>query len=271
MRRSRKEHDAEVQVALGLVALALLIVGLILVSGSEAPASDDGPKPARIAQQLSSSGSPAAERRNRGKRGKRGKRGPRGGSGQRGPEGRAGADGSPGAAAGPARQFISIDWQNGDYVGHDRQTFVAPGIGTGEVRCTPPNDNEPTGVQWIRFYPYDAGSPTEGPSNWATTMWTTRNGGNLDGGDRFVSVVRTARLDRANQQSGFNESMNTASVGYDPTSVGLFTGLITTEPFSPTTAKPPSTSFRLTWHWNFGYNDPNGRCYMAGTFLTKGS
>lgn len=273
MRRSLEEHRSQVQVAAGLALLALLVLALILGSGRPAPAAA-GERPTLI-HQLAASERPAAER---GSRGRRGKRGPRGYRGPQGPPGHAGSRGAQGKAAGPERQFISIDWQNGQYSGHDRQSFVAPGIGTGEVRCTPPNQNEPTGVQWIRFYPYDAGSATEGPSKWATTMWTTRNGGNIgqsdgDPNDSHVSVVRTARLDRANQQSGFNESMNTQTVGYDVRSTGMFTGLITTEPFSTDTVKPPTTSFRITWHWNFGlgYDNPTGRCYMAGTFVTKGT
>ncbi len=53
----------------------------------------------------------------------------------------------------------------------------------------------------------------------------------------------------------------------------MFTGMITTEPFSPDTAKPPATTFRITWHWDFGtgYDNPSGRCFMAGTFVTKGT
>lgn len=270
MRRPRQEHEPQVQVAAGVVAFSLLLLlALILGSGR---ASAGGERTVRAVETA------AGQSAERGKRGKRGERGPRGYQGPQGPPGRTGAEGPKGIAAGPARQFISIDWQNGDYAGHDRQSFVAPGIGSGEVRCTPPNANEPTGVQWIRFYPDDAGSGSVGPSKWATTMWTVRNGGNIgqndgDATDSDLSVVRTARLDRANQQSGFNESMNTQTVGYDVRSTGMFTGLITTEPFSADTIKPPATSFRITWHWNFGlgYDNPDGRCYMAGTFVTKGT
>ncbi len=269
MRRSLQERDSQVQVALGLALLALLLLALIIGSGSPAPASQG--KPPTLAAQLTAAGQPAAERRS----GRRGKRGPRG---PRGPEGREGPQGAQGIAAGPARQFVSIDWQNGEYSGHDRQTFTAPGIGTGEVRCTPPNEREPTGVQWIRFYPYDAPTATSGPSRWNTTMWTVRNGGNIgqndgDPTDSAVTVVRTARIDRAGQGNGFNESMNTQTVGYDVRSTGMFTGLITTEPLTTGISPPSPTSFRLSWHWNFGlgYDNPHARCYMAGTFVTKGT
>ena len=270
MRRSRQERDSQIRLAAGLVAFSLLLLlGLLLGSGKAVAGGERSVNAVETA---------AGQKAERGKRGKRGKRGPRGYRGPHGPQGRAGADGARGIAAGPDRQFISIDWQNGDYDGHDRQSFVAPGIGFGEVRCTPPNANEPTGVQWIRFYPDDAGSSTEGPSKWATTMWTTRSGGNLGtdsspNDDSHLSVVRTARLDRPNQSSGFQESMNSQTVGYDVRSTGMFTGMITTEPFSPDTAKPPATTFRITWHWDFGtgYDNPSGRCFMAGTFVTKGT
>ena len=267
MRRSLQEHHSHVQVAVGLALLALLLLALVLVVSSPAPASPG--ERTLLARQTAATG--AAQR---GTRGRRGDRGPRGYQGPRGPEGRMGPQGPAGIDAGPARQFISIGWQNGDYSGHDRQSFVAPGIGVGEVRCTPPNQNEPTGVQWVRFFPYDAGTADQGPSKWSTTMWTVRNGGNMNDLDSpHLSVVRTARLDRPNQVSGFNERMNTQTVGYDVKSTGMFTGMITTEPYSPATAKPPSTTFRLTWHWDFGtgYDNPDGRCYVAGTFVTKGT
>jgi hypothetical protein len=66
--------------------------------------------------------------------------------------------------------------------------------------------------------------------------------------------------------------MNTQTVGYDVRSTGMFTGLITTEPLNAGIEQPPPTSFRLTWHWNFGlgYDNPNARCYVAGAFLTEG-
>ena len=258
-----KSTDSQVQVALGLTLLALLLLGLILGTGSSTPAAaqNDGPK---FATQLSAAGPITGERRDSGRRGKRGYRG------HTGPEGNEGPLGPRGIAAGPARQFISIDWQNGDYVGRDRQSFTAPGIGTGEVRCTPPNGNEPTGVQWIHFYPDDNGTPTTGPSRWNTTMWTARMGGDVgDPNSDHTSVVRTARLDRPNQVSGFNESMNTITEGTVQESAGSFTGIITTEPLNPAISQPPATTFNLTWYWKF--NDGSPRCYMAGTFVTKGT
>jgi hypothetical protein len=257
MRRSLQEHRPAVRLALPCV-LALLLAAAALAASPATPRAEQAA---------------AAAKEGKGDRGPRGRRGPRGPEGDQGPPGHTGSTGPAGPDAGPYRQFVSIGWQNGDWAGKDRQTFIAPGIGAGEVRCTPPNGNEPNGVQWIRFYPLDSGTATTPPSKWSTTMWTARTGGNLDDASAYrTSVVRTARLDRFNQVSGFHESMNTAPVGHDPTSTGTFTGMITTEPFSPATAKPPATSFRLTWHWNFAETAPadKRRCFVAGTFVTRG-
>lgn len=209
----------------------------------------------------------------RGPIGRPGPGGPRGDRGSAGPRGVAGRPGPTGPAAAPAldKQFVSIAWQNGGYAGKDEAPFVAPGIGRGEVRCTPPNSAEPNGVQWVRFFPYDNGDATTPPRKWATTMWTQRVGGNVDDArSSTTNVIRTARLDRANQQNGFAESFNTAAEGNTPESIGSVDGLITTEPFAESTAAPPPTSFRLSWHWNF--RDPgSARCYMTATFVTEAS
>ena len=198
----------------------------------------------------------------RGQRGQRGRRGISGSVGRRGP---AGTD----AAAALDKQFVSIAWQNGDYSGKDLQEFVAPGIGEGHVRCTPPNPDEQDGVQWVRFRPYDRGGETTAPRRWATTMWTQRVGGNVDDANhQTTNVTRTARLDRPNQNAGFFESLNTASQGYTPESIGSLQGLITTEPFDEGTSPPAPTSFRLSWHWNFR-DSASARCYISATFVTE--
>jgi hypothetical protein len=251
MRQSQQEHKPALQVALTVALVALLVLAIVDrgLGATERSAHPAGAKPAKA-----------------------GERGPRGPVGRRGPsgvEGPIGKTGPAGPDAGPHRQFVTIDWQNGDYTGKDRQDFVAPGIGTGEVRCTPPNGSEPTGVQWIRFYPFDNGTKAAGPDDWNTTMWTSRVGGDVGDPDSArATVVRTARLDRPNQQSGFYESMNTIAEGTVQESIGTFTGLITTEPLRAGVTQPAPTSFRLTWYWKFNGGSP--RCYMAGTFSTKG-
>jgi hypothetical protein len=260
MRRQDQKHSPHLQVA--LLATGVLLAGVLLAGGSE-PAR--GPATVEV--------DPTAKQAKRGVRGRIGKPGPRGDRGDRGAPGATGPQGNRGPAGADApvvnRQLISIAWQNGNWQGRDRQRFVAPGIGEGSVRCTPPNAAEPTGVQWVRFMPYDNGTKTSPPKRWATTMWTERIGGNVDDGKRAsTNVTRTARLDRPNQVSGFHESMNTASSGHDPESIGSFDGLITTEPFKATTTPPPITTFRLSWHWNFR-DSSAARCYVTATFITE--
>lgn len=207
--------------------------------------------------------------------GRRGPRGPEGPPGPDGPPGFAGPDGrrgAPGLDAGPARRFIAIDWQNNSYAGRDAQSFDAPGIGRGEVRCTPPwaPDGGQEGKMRIQFWQSDG--VLQRPKKWATTMWVTRFGGNADDLNRERRmVVKTNRI-RAidDNRSSFHEDMDTAPIGqYDPEGMGSFTGLITTEPFNDTTAaQPPPVSFQLSWYWNFR-NRADARCYVTGSFVTE--
>ncbi len=213
-----------------------------------------------------------------GPRGRIGPAGPRGPRGPRGPEGLAGKtgeQGKPGADA-PAevvKQSVTIGWQNGDWKGNDEESFKAPGIGTGRIRCIPPNVGYgDSGVERIEFTPFEVGTKTAPPERWATTMWTARHGGNVDDADSpKVTVVRTARLDRHNQKQ-FNESFNTAKVGYDPVSVGSMRGIITTEPWYPGTKTPAPTTFELSWHWSFqdapDATNSQNRCYVSATFVS---
>lgn len=213
-----------------------------------------------------------------GPRGPEGPRGPKGPRGEQGPTGPAGEQGPQGAAAPEeaTRQIVNIGWQNNDWYGRATQSFTAPGIGTGYVRCTPPTaQNQNTGDQLISFTPtYNTPGAPEGtlPEKWATTMWTARRGGrSTDHASQFVTVVRTARLDRHNQTS-FYESFSTApALSYDPQSRGSMTGIITTEPWETDTPAPPPTTFRISWHWDFGAPDEPGssrRCFVSATFIT---
>ena len=207
-----------------------------------------------------------------GKRGPRGPEGPQGPVGPAGPEGPEGRRGPTGASSGPARQFISINWQNGDYQGNDTQSFEAPGIGTGEVQCIPPQagNGDGTGKMRVQFFHTDG--VFQKPRKWATTMWVTRFGGNVDDGNRNRrSVVKTNRIRAIDDNRGsFHESFDTAPIGqHDPESIGSFAGIISTEPFNDTAAAQPSpTTFRLSWYWNFR-NESSSRCYVNGVFVTE--
>jgi len=221
----------------------------------------------------------AAQLAKEGKRGPRGPEGPQGPIGPQGFQGPEGKRGPSGIDAGPARQFISIDWQNNDYEGKDTQSFKAPGIGTGEVQCIPPQapDGDGSGKMRVQFTQFDGYDQL--PKKWATTMWVTRFGGNVDDANRYRrSVVKTNRI-RAidDNRKGFHESFDTAidqpdipdSNAHDPESIGSFTGIITTEPFNGTTAdQPPPTTFQLSWYWNFR-DESSSRCYVNGVFTTQ--
>jgi len=240
--------------------ISTLLLSLILQGRGADPATGQIAEPASLETPL------------RGERGRRGPEGPRGPRGGVGPDGAAGAAGPRGVAAGADRQFISIDWQNGQYAGRDRQAFVAPGIGRGEVQCIPPSSPEgDAGDGRMRIQFFHADGVNRRPERWATTMWVTRFGGNVDDGDRHRrSDVKTNRISSTDDnRSSFSESMDTAPIGqHDPESVGAFTGVITTEPFNTTTeAQPPPTTFNLSWHWNFR-NAASSRCYVSGTFVT---
>ena len=255
MRKSLQDHKPELQVAVAVVVSLLL---LALVAQSRGSARADGHVQAK---QLASEGE-------RGPRGPEGRRGPRGAVG---PDGAVGTRGASGKPAGADRQFISIAWQNGQYSGRDRQSFVAPGIGRGEVQCIPPFSAEgDAGDGRLRIQFFHDDGVDRLPQKWATTMWVTRFGGNVDDADRARrSVVKTNRISSGDDnRSSFSESMDTAPIGqYDPESVGAFTGIITTEPFNFTTEQPPPTTFELSWHWNFR-NQGTSRCYVSGVFVT---
>lgn len=176
--------------------------------------------------------------------------------GARGPVGRRGAAGSPGpsgpfgpAGPGPRVQDIAIDWQNGAYAGHDTADFSVPGIGTGEVKCSPD-------TQWVRFFPADPGADTE---LWATIM------------RRNELAVRSAARRSYDYGLDFNLGLNEAN-GSESSAQGQMQGIISTRgPFGAAAAgavAAPAT-FRLSWYWSFA--DSYGpRCYVNGAVVTGG-
>jgi hypothetical protein len=181
----------------------------------------------------------------RAERGARGARGVAGVAGIEGVEGPAGPMGPPGQD-GILNQTISINWQNGDYRGRDSASFVAPGIGRGEVVCS-------MDTQWINFTPYDQGADTE--------MW-----GAIMRGEE-VSVRAAARR-APSWGDQFNLDLNQVS-GPEPESQGSMIGIISSRGQFGSAGEqgPPPTTFHLAWYWSFA--DPYGpRCYVAGTFET---
>lgn len=162
--------------------------------------------------------------------------------GDEGPIGPVGPAGPPGTID----QTVAIDWQNGEYAGRDSATFIAPGIGQGEVICSP-------NTQWVNFVPYNLGEDSE--------MWAAIVRGNE------VSVRAAARRSPAYGDQ-FNLGLNVVN-GTEPESQGSMVGIVSSRgPFqSPGGEGPPPTTFHLSWYWSFA--DSYGpRCYVAGRFET---
>jgi hypothetical protein len=183
-----------------------------------------------------------APRAPRGLAGRAGLAGPAGIVGPIGPAGLTGPPGPPGIID----QTLSINWQNGAYRGQDSASFVAPGIGRGEVVCS-------MDTQWINFTPYNEGSDSE---MWAAIM-------------RGEEVSVRAAAHRATSWGDqFNLGLNVVK-GTEPESEGSMVGIISSrgEFGSPGEPGPPPTTFHLSWYWSFA--DSYGpRCYVAGTFAT---
>lgn len=274
--------------------LPTVLVALVAFTGAVGSSvARDGSRPAAKTGTKSTAGKKVASRQvtvkkgPRGRRGRTGARGPLGLPGALGSVGPAGGQGAPGvpgpAGDGLRRQVISINWQNDAWRGRDRQSFVAPGIGSGEVVCTPPHDDpnsnrETNGSQMLIFRPDDQGADT--------AMWTLRTDdrpytyhrgsyrpfGNVATDDELAAEnptsVRTARKDVFTGPQ-FNEGMNLRSFTPTDRAIGSWTGIITQRARSgPGGPGAVATTFKLSWHWNF--SDGNPRCYVAGSFSTQG-
>ena len=173
---------------------------------------------------------------------RRGPRGLRGPTGRRGPRGATGAPGTPPSL----EQSISINWEGSfaNASGRDSQTFVAPGIGYGEVTCS-------QNTQWVWFEPYN--------QNDDVAMWTAKFQDN-------DTTVRTARHTLYTGPS-FYEGMN--HYAGEPQSQGSFIGVISSRGTlgGSDGSGPPPTTFRLSWYWDFDPSNP--RCFVAGTFISN--
>jgi hypothetical protein len=178
----------------------------------------------------------------------RGLAGPSGLAGLPGVTGEEGSGGPVGPAGPPGviDQTVAIDWQNGEYAGHDSATFIAPGIGEGEVVCS-------LNTQWVNFTPYNLGEDSE--------MWAAIMRGNE------VSVRAAARRSPAYGDQ-FNLGLNVVN-GTESESQGSMVGIISARGLfeAPGGEGPPPTTFHLSWYWSFA--DSYGpRCYVAGRFQT---
>jgi hypothetical protein len=227
---------AATAIAAAGVLVAALTVSVVAQPGADSAIAQSEPHSARIAQSASPSvisrsaagaSASAADLT-----------GPAGPSGPPGPVG-----------PGPRAQSIAIDWQNGAYAGHDTASFTVPGIGEGEVKCSPD-------TQWLRLRPLDAGADTE---MWATIM------------RRDQITVRAAARRDTYYGPDVNLGLNEVN-GTEATAQGQMMGIISSRgqfALGSPDAVPAPATFRLAWHWSFG--DAYGpRCYVNGVVVTAG-
>jgi hypothetical protein len=248
MRSQEQTGGIAVPLAAGCAAaIAAAAIAALLVAGG--PAGSAGAPAAAVHRAAGNpyQGPP-------GRPGPRGEPGPAGGAGARGVQGPAGAN-----ATALSEQSIAINWQNGHWQGHDAAAFIAPGIGAGEVRCNPQ-------TQWINFFPYDQKADT---SMWGTMLQDPSSRGGTGPSEVVVNWARKG-YDQSPDFTGpsYYLPLNRSSLGVDSSSVGSYIGLV--ESAGPHSSAggpgPASTSFQLSWHWNF--TDGSPRCYVAGTFVT---
>jgi hypothetical protein len=175
-------------------------------------------------------------------RGAVGSQGPQGPAGKRGPAGPAGP-----AADDIEQQAVTINWRNGQFAGRDSATFDAPGIGTGEIVCSPD-------TQWLRFFPTDANADT-------AMTWMESEPGSRVG----VNTALRTQYTGADFYAGFNDTLGAQ------TGAGSIQGIISsrldrTKIGGP---GPAPTTFRVIWHWNFGGGSP--QCSVAAEFVSPGA
>jgi hypothetical protein len=163
------------------------------------------------------------------------------------------------AATGSLYQQLVVDWSHDDYAGNDRASFQIPGIGTGDVVCSP-------GTTWIQMVPSD---PTSENDFWTVLSQTKAAG--------FETAVRDARVYRYSTPTstiphgtgtradiGFNQSTPVESA-----SSGSLVGLISKRNALNVEAGPGAapTSVHLSWSWS-GFGTAQAACHISATFMT---
>ncbi|MGB0119975.1 MAG: hypothetical protein WBP55_03345 [Solirubrobacterales bacterium] len=154
-------------------------------------------------------------------------------------------------ATGEQIQKVVVDWKGGDYKGRQAGGFVAPGIGYGEIVCSPDQ-------QWIRFYPSNGGREA------AMMNWTYKNWGTFS-----EKALREAKY-AAGTGPDFREGLNKFSP-VEKYSTGEFQGIISDrgpiEGPGGVSLAPPTT-LELDWEWDFN-NTKSSRCHVEATFRTQ--
>lgn len=148
-------------------------------------------------------------------------------------------------------QKIRVDWNGGKWQGRQIAGFIAPGIGFGEVVCSPDQ-------QWIRFYPSNGGRES------AMMTWTEKDWGSFS--EVALREAKYATGTGPDFREGFNK--------FGPTekwSRGSFQGIISDRgPIEgPGGVKlAPPTTYDLDWEWDFS-KPGKSRCSVEAVFRTE--
>jgi hypothetical protein len=148
-------------------------------------------------------------------------------------------------------QKVRVDWNGGKWQGRQIAGFIAPGIGFGEIVCSPDQ-------QWIRFYPSD------GSRESAMMTWTDKDWGNFS--EVALREAKYATGTGPDFREGFNK--------FGPTekwSRGKFQGIISDRgPIEGPggVALSPPTTYDLNWEWDFSKSG-SSRCSVEAVFRTE--
>lgn len=160
-----------------------------------------------------------------------------------------------GASSGlPSRQRAVVDWSGASSAGRDVAGFVVPGVGYGELVCSPI-------TQWVRVFPSDQGRETS-MLTWTYRAWD----GNRDTAEKALREALHTQFTGRDFNEGFNKFQPA-----EKQSTGEFTALITDRgpigaAFAPSLAPP--VGVRVTWEWDF--RDPNAsRCHAEASFVAQ--
>lgn len=161
-----------------------------------------------------------------------------------------GGNARPVETTGEMVQKVAVDWYNGKWQGRQTGGFVAPGIGYGEIVCSPDQ-------QWIRFY------PSNGAREAAMMTWTYKNWGSWS--EKSLREAKYAE----NTGPDFREGLNKFGPA-EKWSTGSFQGIISDRgpilgPGGVALAQP--TTFDLDWSWDFS-KPKKARCHVEAVFRT---
>jgi hypothetical protein len=155
------------------------------------------------------------------------------------------ADAQVPASVTPSRQRAVVDWSGGNHEGREIVGFVLPGIGHGEIVCTPD-------TQWVRVYPTDPRREVS-MMNWTYRDWGGGNGKEI----REALHTRFTGPDFSERFANF--------LPPEKQSTGEFVGLISDRgPFDSVGTGPyaPPISLNVRWTWDFSHPGKE-RCYAA--------